>query len=182
VVRVGGQVVAWAFIALCALVLLAAVVVPRIAGATPYTVLTGSMEPHLPPGTLVVDRPASNPNAIPVGTVVTYQLRSGDPTVVTHRIINARTTLDGQVEYLTKGDNNPSPDPEWIKPVQVRGTLWYAAPYLGRLGVLVPSNTHQYGVYVVAGCLSIYAASMLLGGLRDRRRRPARVAGRRARR
>src|SRR5690606_27056120 len=44
------QVVTWAVILVLLAMLTVTVLVPRIAGATPYTVLTGSMQPHLPPG------------------------------------------------------------------------------------------------------------------------------------
>ena len=81
--RVLGWVVTLAAVAAIAL----AVVVPRLGGATPYTVLTGSMRPGMPPGTLVVVRPIE-PDQIATGMVVTYQLRSGDPTVVTHRVLS----------------------------------------------------------------------------------------------
>ncbi|RYJ02767.1 MAG: signal peptidase I, partial [Actinomycetales bacterium] len=56
--------------------LVVSVLVPRLAGATPYTVLTGSMRPTMPPGTLVVAKPV-DPEALEVGDVVTVQLRSG---------------------------------------------------------------------------------------------------------
>ena len=52
-----GRTLAWLVILGAVAVLLVAVVVPRVAGATPYTVLTGSMAPAYPPGTLVVVRP-----------------------------------------------------------------------------------------------------------------------------
>ena len=56
--------------------LLVALVVPRLAGATPYVVLTGSMQPKMPPGTLVVARPV-DPMSIAPGDVVTYQIQLG---------------------------------------------------------------------------------------------------------
>ena len=44
-----GQVVAWAVIVAVVSVLAVAVLVPRVTGATPYTILTGSMRPSFPP-------------------------------------------------------------------------------------------------------------------------------------
>ena len=72
--------------------LAAAVVVPRLAGATPFTVLTSSMRPHYPPGTLVVVRPVDT-DLLRVGDVVTYQLHSGERDVVTHRIVAVGASL-----------------------------------------------------------------------------------------
>src|SRR5262249_9052670 len=66
--------------------LVVAVGVPIATGSNTYSVLTRSMEPGLPPGTLLVVRPAAAGD-LHVGDVVTYQLSSGKPDVVTHRIV-----------------------------------------------------------------------------------------------
>src|SRR3954447_20300451 len=81
-----GQVAAWIVILAMTAVITAAVLVPRLGGATPYTILTGSMRPNMPPGTLVVIKPVPI-DQIGIGTVVTYQLNSGEHTVVTHRVV-----------------------------------------------------------------------------------------------
>ena len=52
VVRFTSQVVLWLVILTALTAVALAVAVPRIAGGTPYTVLTGSMEPDLPPAIL----------------------------------------------------------------------------------------------------------------------------------
>ena len=57
---------AWAFVIAVLAVLTVTVAVPRLAGATPYTVLTSSMEPGLPAGSLVVVKPV-DPDELGVG-------------------------------------------------------------------------------------------------------------------
>lgn len=155
-----------------------AVVVPRIGGATPYTILTSSMRPHLPPGTLVVAKPV-RPAAIKVGMVITYQRTSGRPEVVTHRVVEVGRGPDGQPRWHTQGDANPAVDPGWIRPVQVKGRLWYAAPYLGRVNLLLTGHQRRNASIVVALLLFGYAAWLWLGALRDRlrRRSPAELTG-----
>ncbi len=44
-----GQLLAWLAILGVVAILLVAVLVPRLGGATPYTILTGSMKPDYPP-------------------------------------------------------------------------------------------------------------------------------------
>ena len=154
-------------------VLLAAVVVPRVAGATPYTVLTGSMEPGIPPGTLVVSRPMPA-DEIGISSVVTYQLESGKPIFVTHRVVSQGVGNDGTPVFQTQGDANDVPDDEWIRPVQVRGELWYVVPYLGYLSDLISPHERQLGVYVVAGLLILYALREFVSALWDRRLRGSR--------
>ena len=153
--------------ALAALVLV--VVVPRLAGATSYTVLTGSMEPGMPPGTLIVVKPAP-PDEIGVGTVITYQLKSEQPTVVTHRVISQGFDDEGEPVFQTRGDANTVPDPVWVRPVQIRGEEWYAVPYLGYASNLLTGKERQMGIYLVAALLFGYAIVLLGSGLRERGR------------
>ncbi len=149
--------------------LTAGVLIPRLAGATPYAVLTSSMEPTLPPGTLVVARPVAA-EAVGVGDVITYQLVSGRPLTATHRVTGIEQRLDGERRFVTKGDANAAADPEPVRPVQVRGELWYAVPYLGHLHRWLSGSQRTTLSLVVAGGLSVYAAAMLGGAWRDRAR------------
>lgn len=152
-------------------VLAVAVVVPRLAGATPYTVLTGSMQPTYPPGTLVVMKPVPV-EEIGTGDVVTYQRQSGKSTVVTHRVVAVGTRTDGEQFFTTQGDANNTADAEPVRPVQVKGRLWYAVPYLGYVNSALTGRQRQTAVLGVSTLLVGYAAFMFVGALRDRRRRP----------
>lgn len=149
---------------------LAAVVVPRLAGATTLAVLTGSMEPAYPPGTLVVIRPTP-PQDIRVGDVITFQLESGRPEVATHRVVEKGFRADGEVQFVTQGDANPVADAEPVREVQVRGRLWYAIPHLGRVSVLLDGNQRALLTTAVAGGLLAYGGWQVVAGLRDRRSR-----------
>jgi signal peptidase len=167
------RIACWTVILATTAALTAAVVVPRVAGATPYTVLTGSMRPELPPGTLVVVRQV-DPADIGVGTVITYQLESGQPDVVTHRVVAQGIDADGDPVFSTQGDANDTPDKRWVRPVQVKGEVWYSAPHLGRLNTVLTGGERQLGVYAVAAALFGYALLSLGGAIRDRRRTKAR--------
>lgn len=164
-----GQVLAWLVILVVVAVIAVAVLIPRLGGATPYTIQTGSMRPDMPPGTLVVVRPV-DPEEIQVGSVITYQLESGRPTVVTHRVVGQGFAGNGETLFRTQGDANDTPDREQVRPVQVVGEKWYAVPYLGYVNAWLSGQQRQYAVYVVAALLLGYAAFMFLGSLRDRRR------------
>jgi signal peptidase len=164
-----GHVLAWVVILGVAGVLVVAVIVPRAFGATPYAVLTSSMRPSLPEGTLAVVRPVSSAS-IGIGSVITYQLRSGEPAVVTHRVVALRVDGAGSRTFRTRGDANDVPDEGWVRPVQLKGELWYAAPLLGRVNAALSGREHRLLVYVVAAALLAYAAAMFTGSLRDRHR------------
>ncbi|MDR7086716.1 signal peptidase [Aeromicrobium panaciterrae] len=166
-----GQLVAWLVIIGVVAVIAAAVVVPRIAGATPYSILTGSMQPKYPPGTLVVVKPIDTED-IAIGKVVTYQLKSGKPTVVTHRVVGMIQSPDGTLRFRTQGDANDAPDRELVRPVQVKGALWYDVPYLGYVNKYITGKERRLTMVVVVSGLLLYAAYMFTGSLRDRLRKP----------
>ena len=166
--RVLGRAVACLVLLVAGGALLLVVVVPRLGGGVPYGVATGSMRPALDVGTLVVVRP-SDPEEIATGQVVTYQLRSGDPTVVTHRVVGLGTTAAGERTLLTQGDANDVADPRPVRAVQVRGVLWYAVPQLGRvMGVGTPDQRRSLTT-VAAVCLLGYAGWLVAGEVRSRR-------------
>lgn len=165
-----GQAVAWVVILVALSAVTVAVLIPRIGGATPYTILTSSMEPKYPAGTLIVTRPTPV-EEIGVGTVITFQLRSGDPTVVTHRVSSVAYDSEGEPEFITRGDANDGDDLEPVKPVQIRGALWYAVPKLGWVNQAMDQDQRNTAVYAVAGGLGVYALMMFGGAMRERGRR-----------
>ncbi len=164
-----GRVLAWMVILAAVVVLGVAVFVPRITGSTPYTVLTGSMRPTYPPGTLVVTRPTPAQD-IQIGDAITFQLKSGESTVVTHRVIGITKDPEGEPKFITQGDANPAPDADAVRAVQVRGTVWYSVPKLGHLNVWLTGDQRQLAVYAVAALLIGYAGTMFLQAALGRRR------------
>lgn len=147
----------------------AAIIIPAITGAQTYTVLTRSMEPAYPPGTYLVVRPTPT-DELKLGDVITYQLKSGRPEVVTHRITEVAASGDGERRFTTKGDNNAVADPEQVKPVQIRGSLWYAIPYLGWATGLRGESSSSVWIPVVAGLVFLYALYMIIAWIVERRK------------
>ncbi len=150
-------------------VAVAVVGLPVAVGGSAMTVLTQSMEPGLPPGTLVVIRPTPV-DEIRVGDVITYQISSGEAAVVSHRVVS-KTYAAGELTFVTKGDNNDTVDPAPVRPVQIRGTLWYSLPLLGWVNTVLNGSNRTLVLAVVAGGLFLYAAVSVAGAVRDRRRK-----------
>jgi signal peptidase len=151
------------------------VFLPRLTGATPYTILTGSMEPTLPPGTLVIVKPVE-PDQIGVGTVITYQMASGSPDVVTHRVVSQGVNGMGDLVFRTRGDANSATDKGLVVPAQIRGKVWFSVPYLGYATALVTGTQHQALTYLAIASLLLYAAAMFLKVAQRRRRARAEAA------
>lgn len=122
----------------------------RLVGLTPYTVLSGSMEPAYKVGSLIYVRQIDEAD-ITVGTPITFTV-SGGAMLATHRVVEV-TELNGEVAYITKGDANDMPDPP-VKYGNVVGSPVFSIPYLGYF-----STWLQSGAGAIAG---IALAAMLL--------------------
>lgn len=166
-----GQVISWFVIFAMLAVLAVCVLIPRLGGGTPYTILTGSMKSSLPPGTLVVVKPTPT-EQIDIGDVITFQIETGKPTVATHRVIGKTVADDGSPRLITKGDDNAAADTDLVRPEQIRGKLWYSVPVLGRANTVLDKSQHQAAVVSVGAGLLLYAAYMLVSAATESR--PAR--------
>jgi signal peptidase len=140
------------------------IVVPKMAGATPLTVLTQSMEPLYPPGTLIFVRPVKADD-IRIGDVVTYQIQSGEPAVISHRVIAINSGSSGARTFVVQGDNNATPDPSAVIPAQIKGRLWYSVPLAGWVNSVVNGANRSWIVDVVAGLFLAYAGYMVASGI-----------------
>lgn len=165
--RALGAFVSGVVLTVLAVLALVMIVAPAVMRAAPYTVLTGSMDPTMPPGSLVVTRPTPVED-IQTGDVITYQLRSGEPEVVTHRVIGTGWNATGDVMLVTKGDANDVAD-EPVRTEQVRGVVAYDVPYLGYLNTWVGQNRPDWVSQVIAGGLFVYALLLVISAVREKR-------------
>lgn len=150
------------------------IALPAIVGGAALTVLTNSMAPKLPPGTLIIIKP-THVDEIRVGDVLTYQIKSGQAAVITHRVVTRSVNLEGESTFITKGDNNDLADEKLVRAVQVKGTLWYAIPYLGYVNNLVNGETRPLVTPILAGLLFAYAAFTVISSIvgKGKRRKQA---------
>ena len=120
------------YLALClaAMAALALVIVPMLTGSQTYSVLTSSMAPKYAPGTFLVVKPVPFAE-LAVGDIITYQIESGSPAVITHRITSVGADQSGETVFTTKGDNNSIEDELPVREIQVKGKLFYAVPFVG---------------------------------------------------
>lgn len=90
-------------------------------------VKSGSMEPTIPTGSIVVVMPQS---AYGVGDVITFGKDTKTQIPTTHRIMSVREER-GQTYFTTKGDANEEQDPREIALGEVIGKVVVHAPYAG---------------------------------------------------
>lgn len=113
-----------------ALVLLAAflMVAPRF-GLSAHPVLSGSMEPALKVGGMIIcrDIPVGE---VKVGDIIGFNTPNGQK--ITHRVIDIVEEEGGKRWFRTKGDANEDPDPDLVSISTERvDKVVYHLPYLG---------------------------------------------------
>lgn len=144
---------------LVAFVGIVAIVIPTVTGSQTYTVLTRSMTPGIQPGTFLVVQPQQIED-LKIGDIITYQLHSGEPEVVTHRIIAIAQNTDGEIRLTTQGDANAQPDANPVRAEQIKGVVLYGIPYLGWVANF-RDQSGQIWVPIAVGLLFIYAAAQV---------------------
>ena len=103
-----------------------------LAGDTLYEpVYSGSMEPAIPVGSVVVIKPV-DPETLKVEDIICFKISESATTTVTHRIINI--TNEG---FITKGDANEDPDQWIVKKENVIGKAIFTIPFIGYIGYFV---------------------------------------------
>ena len=137
--------------------------VPAVLGWQPQLILTGSMEPRIMPGDLVVTRPV-DPSTLHLGQVVTVDDPDHDDgRTRTHRIVR----IDDHGDLVLRGDNNPMDDSSPVPLDTVHGVGVLRVPFVGR--PLLWLGQHQYLPLGLTLLALAWAVSTVLGGLGTRR-------------
>lgn len=155
-----GQIAAWAITAVLGLAIVVTVLIPRLIGAESFTVVSGSMEPAIPTGSIVVSRPIAVED-VRFNDVITFQMESGKSQTVTHRVIGV-DFADGQQQFRTQGDANSVEDPVPVLPVQVRGKVLYHVPLVGYMSTWISPAAREGLATAVGVGLLIYAAVLVV--------------------
>lgn len=123
------EIVTWVFIGVIAIMGLYIVTsnLPISFGFRSYLVQSGSMEPTIMTGDIIVIQPQKQ---YLTRDVVSFH--DSENRVVTHRIANIETK-DGQEVITTKGDANRTDDFDTIRPQQIIGKVSLTIPKLGFL-------------------------------------------------
>ena len=124
---------------------------PRLAGYHVFTVLSGSMEPTLAVGDVVVEAPLA-PRDARVGDVITFRSPGDQARLLTHRIVRVRAT-GHTVAFVTRGDANTGTEHWSIPEDGVLGRVSYRVPKLGYLTNRLGSRFGRLGLIVIPALL-----------------------------
>lgn len=132
------------------MILLAAIaailIVPSLMGYKSMAVLSGSMEPGIPVGSIIYVG-KTDPAELKVGDIVTYQI-SGE-TMVTHRV--EAIDYDNR-QITTKGDANENADASPVDFTSVVGKASFHLPFIGYISIYAKT---PLGIAAVCGVLVV---------------------------
>ena len=132
-------------------------VLPRAAGWQPSVVMTGSMEPRLNPGDVVLSAPASALTVHP-GEIILVT----NPAMPSHELMHRFLHYTPSGDLITKGDANAHEDSTPVPPRNVHGLPRLRLPYLG-LGVLWLRD-HEWSKLAVAILVILASFGLLNSG------------------
>ena len=123
--------------------------VPSFFGWKPFIVLSGSMETEIYPGDIAVTKEEGN---FQKGDIIAFKENN---IVITHRIVEV-INEDGNIKYITKGDNNNAEDRGFVLPEQVEGVFKFRIPRLGNFAIFIQTPTG------IIACLSIPLLALII--------------------
>jgi signal peptidase I len=115
-----------AFVVVVAVLLIVSML-PITGNIKVLTVLSGSMEPSIKTGSVVVVKPASD---YKIDEVITFGQVSKTKIPTTHRIQDIKIE-GGQPVYITKGDANNAADASEVQKKNVIGKVLFSVPWAG---------------------------------------------------
>lgn len=122
---------------------------PSIFGYSIFRVSSGSMEPELMVGDIILDKEVENPKDLKVGDVITFKSEDIGDLFVTHKIIKAPYEENGKYMLQTQGVANDLPD----KPIttdNVKGIMVQKIPFLNEVYNLFLS---PWGLIILIGLI-----------------------------
>ena len=134
-------------------------------------VLSGSMEPQLKVGSLVVTRPVE-PETIVVGDIITFRPTTVDEDLITHRVIGIGQ--DSPLYFQTKGDANDKPDPFTVPARNLVGKICLHVPSVGYITEFLKTPVGFLFGMVIPGSIliALYIISLWRALTRDGKGKP----------
>ena len=129
---------------------------PSVFGYHIFQVTTGSMEPELMIGDVILDKEV-DPSEINVGDIVTYKGKKGDLAnkMITHKVIRKNLSDDGRYTFVTQGTAKGTiEDPEFDESLII-GKFQCKIPFLDKVYTFFLSD---YGLIAFIGLIVLLFA------------------------
>ena len=136
-----GEAIQWTFTALFSIGLIWFVI--GVFPIMPSVIATGSMEPMIKPGDIVLLKQIRSEDQI-------WNLKSGDiiqfkrgEILITHRIVEVEKNKKKKLLFHTKGDNNSIEDSQTVDPNDIKGIYVQVIPKLGYPTLLLKAQFNK---------------------------------------
>lgn len=136
--------------------------IPNLLGYKSFIIVSGSMEPNLNIGDMVIIRETKQ-EKLQKDDIITF---SENGNAITHRIVDI-INEEGKIRYQTKGDNNNAVDADLVKYENVEGKFVFK---IAKVGTII-AKLQNTGVVIILVC-GLYIIYRIL--LRQDNRREAR--------
>jgi len=122
--------------------------IPKLFGFQIYAVLSGSMEPSYPVGSILYVQKVEA-DQIQAGDVISFTLPEEADVVMTHRVTKVNTEV---MEFITKGDANEQEDEDPVAFERLIGRPILCIPRLAVLSNLLNTTTGKAFVFSLFAC------------------------------
>ena len=137
--------------------------VPKFLGYQLYTVVTGSMEPEIPVGALLISKQTDIEN-IEKGDIVTFRSKESSMigVIITHRVVDIHEGMNGQVLLETRGDANQYADGYFVDQSNLIGRAVYYTKEKNVVAGIFSFLTNKVGFLacIVLPCLLVGVFAM----------------------
>ena len=135
---------------------------PKAFGFQIYTVISGSMEPAIPTGSLVYVR-YEEPDTIVKDDVIAFYSNNADGSIITHRVVSNSPAMG---QFITKGDANEEKDMNPIPYNNYIGKVKLSVPVVGGIA---QAATGAAGKIAAASLIGLAVILEIVAAMLDRR-------------
>ena len=144
------------------IILCVPVTLPKLIGYEVYTVVSGSMEPAIPTGSLVMIK-GVDAQEVQAEDVIAFYGGPDSHAIITHRVVENRVVMG---EFITKGDANAENDMNPVKYDALIGKVAFSLPVFGAVAQMLTSGE---GKIVAALVIVVSLLLHVLAGALEKR-------------
>jgi signal peptidase len=133
-----------------------------VGGYSFFRVVTGSMEPQISVGELILSK-ETHMEDIQTGDVVCFRSKSPNMIgkIITHRVIEIVNADDGSIQFITKGDANLSMDGYYVSQQNIVGkVVWQSGG--GKLSGIINFLSNKFGFLACIAFPALLISTLIL--------------------
>lgn len=111
--------------------------IPTVKGRKVLSVISGSMEPTIHTGDVIIVKPLGPGEEVRDQDIITFRSKEKPDMLITHRVVGT-VLIDGKpAAFVTKGDANQSSDLGVVSKDQLVGRYQWRIPYFGYISAFL---------------------------------------------